>query len=165
MDGSGNNDFTLLVSVLNERGPWCLTGGLAVNCYVNDEHTWDADIVVAASEADSVRQALATAGFSIEEFPHSIIAKMPGSDLEIHLITDTRHQKFLFDTKLMGVLAERVPVASPANIARGLVWALSDETRNAEKRKKDGWDLKRLLESYPELSSLLPEQISEQTPE
>jgi hypothetical protein len=138
---------------------------LAVNCYVAEADTLDADIVVAASEADSIKQDLETAGFSIEELPPAINAKMKGSDLEIQLTIDARHQKFLFDTKLMGVLGERVPVASPGNLARGLIWAWSDETRDPAKRRKDERDLLKLLEAYPELRSLMPEEISKQVAE
>jgi len=163
--GSGSNDFALLVSVLNERGPWCLIGGLAVNCYVVPEYTLDADIVITTLEADSIKQDLANAGFSVEEFPHSISAKMKSSDFEFQLTTDTRHQKFLIDTKLMEVLGQRVPVASLVNIARAKIWAWSDETRRPAKRKKDELDLLRLLDGYPELRSLMPEEIGKQIPD
>ena len=43
--GSGSSDFALLVQILNEHGPWCLIGGLAVNCYVEPVFTLDADIL------------------------------------------------------------------------------------------------------------------------
>ena len=162
--GGGSSDFALLVSILNERGPWCLIGGLAVNCYVVPVYASDADIVITTLEADSIKQDLATAGFSVEEFPHSISAKMKGSDFEFQLTTDTRHQKFLIDTKLMEVLGERVPVASLVNIARGKIWSWNDETLRPTKRKKDELDLMRLLEGYPELRSLMPEEISKQVP-
>jgi hypothetical protein len=48
--GSGSSDFAILVAILNRRGSWCLIGGLAVNCYVEPVYTWDAEIVVIASE-------------------------------------------------------------------------------------------------------------------
>ena len=163
--GSGSSDFALLVSILNEHGQWCLIGGLAVNCYVEPVYTLDADIVVAVSELDSIREALAIAAFSIQEFPHSINAQMKGSDLRIQLTTDSRYQDFLSDTKLMEVLGEHVPVASLVNIARGKIWAWSDQTRRPSKRKKDELDLMRILESYPELRTLMPEEISKQVPE
>src|SRR6267378_6007347 len=86
--GGGSSDFALLVSILNEHGVWCLIGGLAVNCYVEPVYTLDADIVVAATEADSIKQELAAAGFSLQEFPHSINARMSGSELRIQLTTD-----------------------------------------------------------------------------
>src|SRR5450432_2278562 len=102
--GSGSSDFALLVSVLNKRGPWCLIGGLAVNCYVEPVYTLDAHIVVAGQAVDSIKQDLAGAGFSISEFPHSVNAKMSGSELRIQLTTDVRYQDFLGEKNIMEVL-------------------------------------------------------------
>ena len=163
--GSGSSDFALLVTILNEHGRWCLIGGLAVNCYVEPVYTLDADIVVAVSEVDSIKQDLAVAAFSIQDFPHSINAQMKGSELRIQLTTRTHYQEFLDDTNLMEVLGEQVPVASLTNITRGKIWAWSDQTRRPTKRKKDELDLMRILESYPELRTLMPEEISKQVPE
>lgn len=163
--GSGSSDFTLLVGVLNERGPWCLIGGLAVNCYVEPVYTLDADIVVAAQEVDLIKQDLATAGFSIHEFPHFVNAKMSGSELRIQLTMDARYQDFLGETNLLDALGERVPVASFVNVTRGKIWAWSDQTRRPTKRKKDELDLMRLLEGYPELRSMMPEEIGKQIPD
>ena len=163
--GSGSSDFALLVSVLNEHGRWCLIGGLAVNCYVEPVYTLDADIVVAVSEIDAIKSDLATAAFSVEVFPHSVNAQMKGSQLRIQLTTDLRYQEFLDDTNLMEVLGEQVPVASVRNITRGKIWAWSDQTRRPTKRKKDELDLMRILEAYPELRSLMPEEIARQVPE
>jgi len=162
--GSGSSDFALLVSILNARGRWCLIGGLAVNCYVEPVYTLDADIVVAAAEVDAIKQDLETAGFSLQEFPHSLNARMAGSELRIQLTTDARYQDFLTETRLMEILGEHVPVASLTNIVRGKIWAWQDETRRPTKRKKDELDLMRMLEAYPELRGSMPEEISKQVP-
>jgi hypothetical protein len=162
--GSGSSDFALLASILNKREPWCLIGGLAVNCYVEAVYTLDADVVVAARDVESIKQDLGLAGFSINEFSHSVKAKMKGSELRIQLTMDARYQDFLGETKLMDVLGEQVPVASLVNITRGKIWAWNDQTRRPTKRKKDELDLMRLLEAYPELRSLMPEEISNQIP-
>ena len=162
--GSGSSDFALLVSILNARGRWCLIGGLAVNCYVEPVYTLDADIVVAASEVDAIKQDLETAGFSLQEFPHSLNARMAGSELRIQLTTDARYQDFLTETRLMEILGEHVPVASLTNIVRGKIWAWQDATRRPTKRKKDELDLMRMLEAYPELRGSMPEEISKQVP-
>lgn len=162
--GRGSSDFAVLVGILNEHGRWCLIGGLAVNCYVEPVYTLDADIVVAASEADAIKKDLARAGFQIQEFPHSINAKMAGSELRIQLTTDARYQEFLNDTKLMEVFGESVPIASLSKLVQGKVWAWSDESRRPTKRKKDELDLMRILEAYPELRNLMPEEISKQVP-
>lgn len=163
--GSGSSDFALLVRILNKRGPWCLIGGLAVNCYVEPVYTLDAAIVVAAAESDSIRQGLMVAGFAIQEFAPAMNAQMKGSDLRIQLSTDPRYQEFLNDATLMEVLGEQVPVAALARLVQGKVWAWKDEKRRPTKRKKDELDLMRILEAYPELRSLMPEEISKQVPE
>ena len=162
--GSGSSDFALLVSILNQRGRWCLIDGLAVNCYVEPVYVLDAGIVVAASEVDAIKQDLAIAGFSVQEFSHSINARMTGSELRSQLTTDARYQDFLTETRLMNVLGEQVHVPSLADIVRGRIWAWQDETRRPTKRKKDELDLMRLLETYPELRGSMPEEISKQVP-
>jgi hypothetical protein len=43
----GASDFARLIADCELFGPYCLIGGLAVNCYVEPVYTLDADIVVA----------------------------------------------------------------------------------------------------------------------
>lgn len=163
--GSGSTDFATLVSILNRQSRWCLIGGLAVNCYVEPVYTLDADIVVVASELPSIKNALITAGFSFEEFAHSINARMAGSDLRIQISLDPRYQEFLSDTKVHKVLNQQVPVASLENVIKGKVWAWSDPNRRLTKRKKDELDLIRILESYPHVAELMPNEIRQQIAE
>jgi hypothetical protein len=42
----GATDFAQLISACESFGPYCLIGGLAVNCYVEPVYTLDADLVV-----------------------------------------------------------------------------------------------------------------------
>jgi hypothetical protein len=160
--GSGSSDFALVVGILNRRGAWCLIGGLAVNCYVEPVYTLDADIVVIASELPVIKDELSKAGFSVEEFPHSLNARMPKSDLRIQFTLDPRYQEFVNDTTIRDVLGQQVPVASLANVVRGKVWAWSDEKRRLSKRKKDELDLIRILEAYREVQDLMPIEIISQ---
>ena len=163
--GSGSSDFTLLVRILDEHEPWCLIGGLAVNCYVEPVFTLDADIVVVSSELEAISKKLIAAGFSLQEFPHSPNATMPGSELRIQFSLDPRYQEFVTDAKQREVLGERVSVASLGNIVRGKIWAWSDRKRRPTKRKKDELDLMRILEAYPELRGMMPKEISDQVPQ
>ncbi len=163
--GRGSSDFAIVVRILNDHGPWCLIGGLAVNCYVEPVFTLDADLVVVSSQLSSIRAELIAAGFTVTEFPNSINAVMPGSDLRIQLTLDSRYQEFLKGTKLMTVLGQPVPVASLENITKGKIWAWSDDRRRPTKRKKDELDLMRLLEAYPELRPTMPPEIKDQLPE
>jgi hypothetical protein len=157
--GSGSTDFATLVAILNRRGAWCLIGGLAVNCYVEPVYTLDADVVVIASELPAIKDELIDAGFSVEEFPHSLNARMAKSDLRIQFSLDPRYQEFLAGTTVRQVLNQEVPVASLASVVRGKIWAFSDGRRRLSKRKKDELDLIRILEAYPETRDVMPAEI------
>jgi hypothetical protein len=161
----GSSDFQALVKILNQHGAWCLIGGLAVNCYVEPVYTLDADVVVVSSELPDIRNELVTAGFAVEEFAHSLKARMPGSDLRIQLTLDPRYQEFLSTSEDFEVLGQRVPVASLRDVVRGKTWAWSDTKRRASKRKKDELDLMRILEAYPEIRPLMPDEIKAQVSE
>jgi hypothetical protein len=157
--GGGSSDFGVLVTILDRHGSWCLIGGLAVNCYVEPVYTLDADIVVISSELPAIKSDLSAAGFELEEFPHSLNARMSGSDLRIQLTLDPRYQKFVDGAQVFEVLNQRVPVASLQDVVQGKIWAWSDASRRATKRKKDELDLMRILETYPETRSMMPEEI------
>ena len=163
--GSGSSDFARLARILNGHGAWCLIGGLAVNCYVEPVYTLDADIVVISENLPKIREEMEREGFKGQDFEHSVIAHMPGSDLRIQLTIDSRYQSFLSETTLMNVFGERVPVASLGNIVLGKVWAWSDNSRRPTKRKKDELDLMRILEAHPETRDLMPQAIKDQLPE
>ena len=163
--GSGSSDFAILVSILDKHGSWCLIRSLAVNCYVEPVYTLDADIVVISAELPAIKNELITAGFAVEEFPHSLNARMAGSDLRIQFSLDPRYQDFLKESRVAEVLGQRVPVASLGDVVRGKIWAWSDEKRRATKRKKDELDLMRILEAHPETRDSMPEAIKSQVPE
>jgi hypothetical protein len=163
--GSGSSDFASLVRILDEHGPWCLIGGLAVNCYVEPVFTLDAGIVVVSDELEAIKGQLSAAGFSLQEFPHSVNATMPGSELRIQFSLDPRYQEFVMGTEARQVLGEQVPVASLVNVVRGKLWSWNDDARRPTKRKKDELDLMRILEAYPELRGMMPKEISEQVPQ
>ena len=137
-------------------------GGLAVNCYVEPVYTLDAHIVVIGAELAGIKDELISAGFVLEEFPHSLNARMEMSDLRIQFTLDPRYQDFVQDTTTREVLGQPVSVASLSNVVRGKVWAWSDPKRRFSERKKDELDLIRILEKYPELSELMPNAIRTQ---
>src|SRR6185436_16813070 len=105
--GSGSSDFAILVRILNTHGTWCLIGGLAVNSYVEPVYTLDADIVVISSELPGIKSDLLSAGFLVEEFKHSLNARMQGSDLRIQLSLDPRYQDFLKRAQASTVLGQQ----------------------------------------------------------
>ena len=159
---SGASDFAEAVTELNRNKPWCLIGGLAVNCYVEPVYTVDVDLVVVAANLSQIERELESAGFKVSRFEHSTNAQRPGSKLNIQFRTDSRYQDFLTGATEREVLEIHVPVASLEDIIRGKLWAWQDAARRLSKRKKDELDLIRIAEAYPELQRLIPAEIVKQ---
>jgi hypothetical protein len=158
----GASDFAELVTVLNENKPWCLIGGLAVNCYVEPVYTMDVDLVVVAANLEQIGREVEAAGFRVKRFEYSMNAQRPGSELNVQFTTDVRYQDFLARASEREVLGHRIPVASLEDIVRGKVWAWQDEQRRSTKRKKDELDLMRIAEGHPQLRQSIPARIVEQ---
>ncbi len=142
----GATDFARLIRACESFGPYCLIGGLAVNCYVEPVYTLDADMVVVSSRLDNLNAHL-------EE---------QGSDLRIQFTTDPRYQAFLPRSVNAEVLGMPVKIASLEDVNQGKLWAYSDPKRRLTKRKKDELDLIRLAEAYPHLKNLLPRELLDQ---
>jgi len=158
----GATDFARLIEACESFGPYCLIGGLAVNCYVEPVYTLDADVVVVAASLPGLSAHLRELGFRIEEHPHSLNAQAPGSDLRIQFTMDERYQAFPARSVEAEVLGLRVRVASLEDVTQGKLWAYGDARRRLSKRKKDELDLIRLAEAHPELISAYPRELREQ---
>ena len=158
----GGTDFALLIAACERFGPYCVIGGLAVNCYVEPVYTLDADIVVIAASLPKLTAYLEEHGFKTEIHPHSVNAMAPESDLRIQFTTDERYQAFLARSVEMEVLGIHARVACLEDVTRGKLWAYSDPRRRLSKRKKDELDLIRLGEAHPELKFSYPSELREQ---
>jgi len=132
----GASDFARVIDFCAGLGPYCLIGGLAVNCFVEPVYTLDADLVLAA---DAVNR----------EHVHA-------SELRIQFTLDPCYQPFVHRAVEREVLGMRVKVAQLDDIVQGKLWALSDPARRLAKRKKDELDLIRLAEAYPDLVTRYP---------
>jgi GTP-dependent phosphoenolpyruvate carboxykinase len=60
------------------------------------------------------------------------------------------------------ILGYRMKVASLDNVLQGKVWAYMDNTRRRSKRQKDLADISRIIETYPELTTKIPQKIKDQ---
>jgi hypothetical protein len=163
----GSTDFARVIGACESFGPYCLIGGLAVNCFVEPVYTLDADFVVVASGLSGLSAHLREQGFKTEEHPHSVHAAAPVSQLRIQFTTDARYQAFLARSVEAVVLGVPVRVACLEDITRSKLWAYSetlvlDPQRRLSKRTQDELDLIRLAEAHPELKSLYPGEIQEQ---
>lgn len=155
----GASDFAQVVAILNESGPWCLIGGLAVNCYVEPVYTVDADVAVASANLAAIRDRLSRGGFSINTFPHSLNARKDSSKLSVQFTSDERYEPFIARAERHEVLDQKVPVAKLEDVIQGKIWAWQDAARRLSKHKKDELDLIRIGEAYPELREKLPNEI------
>ena len=158
----GGSDFARLIQACESLGPYCLIGGLAVNCYVEPVYTLDADLVVYAPNLSHLSLRLREIDFTVEEHPHSLNALAQGSELRIQFTTDARYQTFLERAVEATVLGVPVRVASLEDVTQGKLWAYSDPQRRLSKRKKDELDLIRLAERYPFLKARYPMELQVQ---
>lgn len=144
----GATDFARLIGACESFGPYCLIGGLAVNCYVEPVYALDVEVVVIASNLAKLSAHLDEQGFK--------------TGLRIQFTTDERYQAFLARSVVADVLGVHVRVACLEDVTRGKLWAYGDPRRRLSKRKKDELDLIRLAEEYPELKSEYPSELREQ---
>ena len=158
----GATDFAQIIAVCETFAPYCLIGGLAVNCYAEPVYTLDADIVAVAEKLGSLVARLEAQGFEVETHRHSVNVQARVSDLRIQFTTDERYQSFLSRSEKREVLGLSVMVASLEDVTRGKLWAYLDPERRLSKRKKDELDLIRLAEAHPELKGLYPKELREQ---
>ncbi len=158
----GAAEFRRVVEACRSIGPYCLIGGLAVNCYVEPVYTLDADIVVVAENLERLAALLERQGFGIDRHPHSVNASLPGSALRVQFTTDARYQPFPARAAEQEVLGVPVRVACLEDVARGKLWAWADLARRLSKRKKDELDLIRLGEAYPQVLPLYPAELRRQ---
>jgi hypothetical protein len=142
----GATDFARLIRICESFGPYCLIGGLAVNCYVEPVYTLDADLVVISSVLRDVM------GHLDEQ----------RSDLRIQFTTDERYQAFPLRSVEAEVLGIHVKIACLEDVTQGKLWAYTDPRRRLSKRKKDELDLIRLAEAYPHLQALYPTELRDQ---
>ena len=158
----GATDFARLIAACEAFGPYCMIGGLAVNCFVEPVYTLDADIVAVASNLAELAAYLEAQGFKTETHPHSLNAIAPVSQLRIQFTTDDRYQAFLSRSIQAEVLGVTVRIARLEDVTQGKMWAYSDPRRRLSKRTKDELDLIRLGEAYPDLRSTYPAELRRQ---
>ena len=158
-----HTDFlSRVIELLTKHGiRYCVLGGQGVNAYVDPVVSLDLDVVIAVEQLPEVERLLGEE-FTVERFPHSVNVSARGSDLRLQLQTDPRYQEFVSAAKDRDVLGYRMNVASLEDVLQGKVWAYMDRTRRKSKRQKDLADILRIIETYPELESSLPEGLREE---
>lgn len=137
---------------------YCVIGGLAVNAYAEPVVSLDLDLVIATDSIEKLNKA-AAATFTIKEFPHSLNLSSSESQLRIQIQTDLRYQEFLDRATKKIILGYEMKTAALEDVLQGKIWAYLDSERRKSKRQKDLADILRLIEGYPHLINLLPDEI------
>jgi hypothetical protein len=158
----GSSDVSQLVDALEKREiPWCMIGGLAVNHWACEPMaTADVDLVIAAEKVEDAVSAFKEAGFTENRFDWSINLKGQ-SKVSIQISTEAIYQEFPSRSVPADVHGILMRVASLEDTLIGKLAAYSDSQRRPSKRQKDLADIARLLEAHPQLSGLLPANVSE----
>ncbi|MBM2847658.1 MAG: uncharacterized protein HW418_600 [Anaerolineales bacterium] len=153
-------DFIVeLTDLLRTEGiKYAVIGGQAVNAYAEPLVSLDLDLAVAVEHLEKV-EALLRAHFKVERFPHSLNVSQSGSDLRVQIQTDPRYSDFVARAAPRNVLDLTLPVADMRDVLQGKIWAAQDRERRPSKRQKDLADIARLLEAYPELRAMVPDNI------
>ncbi len=153
-------DFIVeLTDLLRTEGiKHAVIGGQAVNAYAEPLVSLDLDLAVAVEDLEKA-EALLRAHFKVERFPHSLNVSQSGSDLRVQIQTDPRYSDFVARAAPRDVLGLTLPVADVRDVLQGKIWAAQDRDRRPSKQAKDRLDIMRLLERYPELRSLVPDDI------
>jgi hypothetical protein len=137
---------------------YCVIGGAAVNAYVDPVVTLDLDLVIATEQLDETENLLAQR-FVVKRFPPSLNISTPDSELRVQIQTDPRYAEFVARSARRRVLGLELPVAQPRDVLLGKIWAAQDPTRRTSKYFKDLADLSRLLEAFPELRTVVPNEL------
>lgn len=138
---------------------YCVIGGIAINAYCEPIVTLDFDCVIISEEIENLRRILKEKGFKVKRYPFTLEVTSPYSDIRIHIQLDKRYQEFLKNAKEKEVLGYKMRVADIKDILIGKIWAYEDEARAPLKREKDLLDIKRIIEKFPELINILPEEL------
>ena len=139
---------------------YCVIGGQGVNAYADPVVSLDLDMVVAVEQLLEV-EAVLREHFKVQRFEHSLNVSDAGSDLRVQIQTDPRYFGFVERSRPRDVLGMTLRVADVADVLQGKLWAVSDPTRRQSKRLKDYADIARILESYPDLTARVPEEVRE----
>lgn len=148
-----------LIALLDAHGiRYCVIGGVGVNAYTEPVITLDFDLVIATDQLQDAEKLLGQS-FQVKRFAPSLNISALHSQLRVQIQTDSRYADFVTRAAPQRVLGLVMPIAQPQDILQGKIWAAQDPARRTSKYFKDLADIARLLEKFPELRPLVPDEI------
>lgn len=144
---------------LQEHGiAYCVVGGQAVSAYVEPVVSLDLDIVISPEQMPEAERLL-TGHFQVRRFKPFFSISLGNSDFRVQIHSDTQFAGFIERAAVREVLDMQLPVASLRDVFMSKVWAAQDPARRASKRQKDLADIARMLDVYPHLGDLVPDDL------
>ncbi|OQY81042.1 MAG: hypothetical protein B6D41_20235 [Chloroflexi bacterium UTCFX4] len=137
---------------------FCVIGGQAVSAYVEPVVSLDLDIVIAPEQMAQAEKLL-TQHFQVRRFKPFFSISLGNSDFRVQIHSNAQFAGFIERATPRPTLDLELPVASLRDVFLSKVWAAQDPARRASKRQKDLADLARILEVYPHLGELLPDDL------
>lgn len=138
--------------------PFCVIGGQAVSSYVEPVISLDFDLIVPPERMPDVER-LYQQHFQVRRFKPFFSISLGNSDFRVQVHNDERHAGFIERATPRQVLGLELPVASLQDVFMSKIWAAQDSRRRVSKRQKDLADIARILEVYPHMRELLPEDV------
>lgn len=138
--------------------PFCVIGGQAVSSYVEPVISLDLDLVVPPENMPQAERLLQT-HFQVRRFKPFFSVSLGNSDFRVQVQSEARYNGFVERAAPRQVLGLMLPVASLRDVFLSKVWAAQDPARRSSKRQKDLADLARMMDVYPHLRELVPEDI------
>jgi hypothetical protein len=138
--------------------PFCVVGGQAVSSYVEPVISLDLDLVVPNERMPEAERLLQT-HFQVRRFKPFFSISLGNSDFRVQIQSEVRFAGFVERASPRQVLGLSLPVANLRDVFLSKVWAAQDPARRSSKRQKDLADLARMLDVYPHLRELLPDEI------
>jgi hypothetical protein len=136
--------------------PFCVTGDITVNAYVEPVVTLDFDLVIVSADLADIEHHLQN--LRVERFPHSVNVSAQASDLRIQFQADSRYQAFIARAMSRNVLGVTLPVAKLEDVFQGKLWAVQNTDRRAQAAEGPS-DIVRLIEAYPSLLKRMPDDV------
>lgn len=156
----GGGEVLLLVETL-ERAEiqWCVIGGLAVNYWAEESiATADVDLAIAGDKLEDAVKLLEAAGFQTSRHEWTINLKGK-SAISVQISTEPVYLDFPSRSVAADVHGILMRVSSLEDSLHGKILAWRDADRRPTKRQKDFLDIMRLVESHPNLSDILPDDV------
>ena len=152
------DDFAQVVAVCERAGEYCLSGEVAVNCYVEPVSPTEAQFILGASALNDALHLFGEMGFEVKRQGQAVRLSRPTSQWRFAVTSDPSFADFPKRAKTIDVLdCKGVRVVNLSDLLKATADAWIDPQRAAAERMKDEFMLLRIAERHPELRPKMPE--------